>query len=162
MEKHHKYKHLIIVHGIGDQAPNETSLGFMNELIRVLPEGDQWKLTVDNLIESVDSLTSPLPPGPGHVRSFQPANIVFSDLATGTVNVIGFSEVYWQPIAREHLADNDGDLPVPISTWAHSIATRLLDPGYKMAQWRAAIENVETMLSLLKQLAFLSKKTGSS
>ncbi|HET7105903.1 MAG TPA: hypothetical protein VFI38_03770 [Candidatus Acidoferrum sp.] len=162
MPAHYFYKHIVVVHGIGDQAPNETALGFMNEFIRSLPQGKQWELTVDNLIESVDSLMTPAVPGDPHVRSFQPANIVFSDTTDERtiVHVIGFSEVYWQPIARAQLQQNGGLLPVPIPTWARSISTRLLDPGYKMEQWRAAIENVETMLGLLRQLAFISKKTG--
>jgi hypothetical protein len=161
METHYKYKHIIVVHGIGDQAPNETALGFMNEFIRSLPQGERWKLTVDNLIESVDSLMEPDGTGHPHMRSFQPANIVFSEETKEslTVHVIGFSEVYWQPIARAQIKQNDGKLSVPIPTWARSISTWLLDPGYDMTLWRAAIENVETMLGLISKLAFISKKS---
>jgi len=36
------------VHGIGDQAPNETALGFMNEFIRALPQ-DSARLIVRGL-----------------------------------------------------------------------------------------------------------------
>ena len=149
-----KYKHIIVVHGIGEQAPNETALGFMNEFIRALPLRCEDDLLVNNLIESVDGLMSAKP---GRAR-FQPANIAYRD-AGGDVHVIGFSEVYWQPIARGFLAQNEGNLPVPIFTWARSIVNRLQGDSYKMAGWRAAIENLETMLELLDKLAKISRRS---
>lgn len=150
----YRYKHIIVVHGIGDQAPNETALGFMNEFIHALPQNQSNRLTVNNLIESVDHIRDP--ETTGHKRSFQPANIVYSDATT--VNVIGFSEVYWQPITDQYFEINRKNLPIPIFTWAHSISTRLLEPGRRFAQWRSAIENLEKTLQLAKQLAALSKK----
>lgn len=161
MSNKYNYKHIVVVHGIGNQAPNETALGFMNEFIRALPRGKEWNLSVENLIESVDSLAATDVPKEQHPRSFQPANIVFSDFTdpeNASVNVIGFSEVYWQPIARWYIKNNCGNLPIPIFTWARSISTRLLGPGYEMAQWRAVIENLETMLKLLGRLAMISKR----
>lgn len=40
--KYH-YKHIVVVHGMGNQAPNETCLGFMNEFIRALPRNCKGK-----------------------------------------------------------------------------------------------------------------------
>lgn len=155
--KTYKYKHLLIVHGIGDQAPNETALNFMNEFICALPQDDKRKLSVHNLIESVDLLRTT--GTAGHTHPFQPANIVYSDETTGTVNVIGFSEVYWQPITNGYIEQNKG-LPIPIFTWARSVMNRLSTPGKDFTQWRLAIENLERILQLLKRLSILFKKVG--
>jgi hypothetical protein len=161
----YSYKHIIVVHGIGDQAPNETALGFMNEFVRALPhEDDKLKPILHNLIESVDDLTKAASDnklGAGHApRSFQPAYVVFADrrdMNNRKVCVIGFSEVYWQPISRHYFKENGDNLPIPLFTWARTIPTRLLGPGYKLAQWRAAIENLITILKLLEKLAAISK-----
>ena len=91
------YKHIVVVHGIGDQAPNETVLGFMNEFIRALPRGNHYSVTVHNLIESVDDIKAASQTIPGVLRprrSFHPAYIVFSDTQKDVNYVIGFSEVY--------------------------------------------------------------------
>ena len=151
------YKHIVVVHGIGDQAPNETALGFMNEFIRALPQDENRHLTVRNLVESVDRMKDT--ERAGHKRAFRPANVVYSDKKADTVTVVGFSEVYWQPIAEQYIEQNKGNLPIPIFTWARSITTRLLEPGYDYSQWRDAIENLEKMLRLLDKLAVVSKKT---
>ena len=155
------YKHVVVVHGIGDQKPNETALGFMNELIRSLPLDDSRRLTVHNLIESVDGLVEA---APGELKKFQPAYVTYND--GRSVNVIGFSEVYWQPITDGYIESNGGNLPVPIVTWAHSIATRLLsaDGGRStsaLAGWRAAIENLERLLLLLGKLVGLLGKDAT-
>jgi hypothetical protein len=154
----YNYKHVVVVHGIGNQAPNETALGFMNEFIRALPLADGRELRVHNLIESVDGL---LQAKPGQLKKFQPAYVTYSD--GKSVSVIGFSEVYWQPITNSYIEENGGHLPIPIFTWAHSVATRLLsaDQGrsvYALAGWRAAIDNLEIMLQLLGALAGLAGK----
>ena len=151
----YNYKHIVVVHGIGNQAPNETALGFMNEFIRALPLEGARKLSVHNLIESVDALAAEKPE---ESRKFQPAFVTYSDAKS--VNVIGFSEVYWQPITNGFIKKNEDQLPIPISTWAHSIATRLLGAGtgqstFALAGWRAAIENLETLLRVLGKIAGL-------
>ena len=164
----YSYHHIVVVHGIGDQAPNETALGFMNEFIRALPRKDgELEPIVYNLVESVDALTTPpanaSAQSPPVRRAFEPAFLVFvnrCDPHRRQVHVIGFSEVYWQPITNFYLEKNGGNLPIPVFTWARTIPTRLLGPGYQQAQWRAAIENVETILKLLKSLTALSKKTN--
>src|SRR5262249_26576559 len=159
----YRYKHIVVVHGIGDQAPNETALGFMNELTRVLPQDASSRLTVLNLVESVDRLTAPPAEKgtPPRSKAFQPANIVYAREESGIteVNVVGFSEVYWQPIAEYYIKENGGNLPIPIFTWARSITNRLPMRIYDFAQWRSAIENLEKILKLLKSLAFISDQT---
>ena len=114
-----------------------------------------------NLIESVDGLVEA---APGELKKFQPAYVTYND--GRSVNVIGFSEVYWQPITDGYIESNGGNLPVPIVTWAHSIATRLLsaDGGRStsaLAGWRAAIENLERLLLLLGKLVGLLGKDAT-
>ena len=90
------YKHIVVVHGIGDQAPNETVLGFMNEFIRALPcEQRRYSVTINNLVESVDDIKQAAARFQPR-RSFRPAYIIFSDAQKQMHYVIGFSEVYWK------------------------------------------------------------------
>jgi hypothetical protein len=86
----YRYKHLVIVHGIGDQVPNETSLNFMNQFLRALPRGQGFELQVDNLIESVDDVRTQSPGKPD--RTYRPAFVVFVSDAAQCNFVIGFSE----------------------------------------------------------------------
>ena len=118
------YKHIVVVHGIGDQAPNETVLGFMNEFIRALPrEQSRYSVIVDNLVESVDDIkqvTAQAQVAPALLRptrSFRPAYIIFSDAQKQTNYVIGFSEVYWKQIPDEYIRRNENNPPIPIFTW---------------------------------------------
>jgi hypothetical protein len=147
----HIYKHIVIVHGIGDQVPNETSISFMNNFLRALPERGT-ELDVDNLIESVD------PPdrvdGAAPAR-FTPAFVKYS-CARGNF-VIGFSEVYWQDITNSYL--KHGAPPIPIFVWAHSINTRLLRHGRSFHVAREAIDNLERLLGLTRLLAMAYKKS---
>ncbi len=145
------YKHIVVVHGIGDQKPNETALGFMNEFVRALPrQKGRYVVDVFNLIENVDEATR-----------LRPAFFIFRDLAKNTHHVIGFSEVYWQPVMDEQLAKNHGQPPIPVFTWAHSINARLLDrPERVFHRAREVMDNLERMLSDLKKLAAIYKKSG--
>ncbi|MGH9658350.1 MAG: hypothetical protein ACRD96_07380, partial [Bryobacteraceae bacterium] len=140
-----RYKHIVVVHGIGDQAPNETVLGFLNELIRVLPSSNGYTVDVHNLIEGVEE------------TRLRPAYLTFT--TPSDKHVIGFSEVYWQTITNDALKLNDGQPPIPITTWAHSINTRLLGPGHDLAAWRDVIANVESLLRIVRKLAAISKKS---
>ena len=157
------YKHIVVVHGIGDQAPNETVLGFMNEFIRALPrEKDHYSVEVHNLIETVDEIKevkralAELRPR----RSFRPAYIIFHDKQTQTAYVIGFSEVYWKQIPDNYIEQNNKKLPIPIFTWARSINTRFLEAGRAFHLAREAIDNLERMLGLLRVLGIIYKKSG--
>lgn len=154
----YRYKHIVVVHGIGNQEPNETALNFMNEFIYTLREDRKGEVFMYNLIESVDNLAQA--PSPTHSRKFQPANIIYTDYSRPNdpvINIIGFSEVYWQPITNGYL-DKDEKLPIPIFTWARTIANRLYDPGRDLTKWRLAIENLEKILRYLKWLAIHFKK----
>lgn|GEM_PF-3406379 len=168
------YKHIVIVHGMGEAAPNETALNFMNEFMRALPR-DKGSVDVFNLVESVDDIkdAKKIEYGdkddlPRPRRSFTPAYIIFKN---GSANhVIGFSEVYWKQIPDHYLEQNGGHLPIPISTWAHSINTRFLryeiEGGNKWRTYRRfrkineVIDNVEKMLKILTRLATIYKKSG--
>jgi hypothetical protein len=139
------YKHLVIVHGIGDQKPNETALGFMNEFLRQLPQGTGCELGVHNLIEGVDLVKNKLRP-------------VFIEYQCGANTfVIGFSEVYWQNVTDGFLAAHKNGPPIPVFPWAHSIGTRLQSQrGVRL--WREAVTNIERILGLTRYLARLLKK----
>jgi hypothetical protein len=141
------YKHLVIVHGIGDQAPNETSINFMNHFFRALPAGNGYRLAVHNLITTVD------PPGAAH-PVVRPAYGVLERY--GRETVIGFSEVFWQDITNNVLGRFKQGTPVPMFVWAHSINTRLLGPHYYRA--RDAIDNLESLLGIVQKLALIFKK----
>jgi len=156
----HQYKHIVVVHGIGDQEPNETVLHFMNQFARVLPCGTGYKVEPDNLIEGVDEIVARKSKAREGERrsSFRPAFLVFTDENAGVKHVFGFSEVYWQPITNGYLKDNEWHLPIPIFTWAHSINTRLLGPDGDLAKWRSAIDNMEALLKVVKKISILSKK----
>jgi hypothetical protein len=143
------YKHLVIVHGIGDQLGNETSISFMNEFVRVLPPEIRGTVEVHNLVERIDFKEG---------AAARPAYVTFS--AKGEDYLLAFSEVYWQPVPNDYLNDNNGNPPVPAFVWAHSINTRLLKGGPKYKTARSVIENLETMLGLLKRLAMIYKKSG--
>ena len=150
--------HICVVHGIGDQVPNETALNFMNNFLRALPQGCEYKIEVDNLIESVDDIRED--PGIGKPpRSFRPAFLVFTSDHEQRNYVIGFSEVYWQNITNAYLAKNDGAPPIPIFVWAHSVNTRLLNATATFKKVRTVIDNVEKLLRLLERLALIFKKT---
>jgi hypothetical protein len=152
------HTHIVVVHGIGDQAPNETALNFMNHFLRALPRGSHYRVEVDNLIESVDDIVQVAPSG-APARSFHPAFLVFtSDLARQNY-VIGFSEIYWQHITNACLARNGGRPPIPIFVWAHSINTRMLGQNYPFETYRDIIENLEKMLGLIRMLAVIFKKS---
>jgi len=142
------YKHLVIVHGIGDQLRNETSISFMSEFVRALPEAIQRTVRVHNLVERIGNLTE---------DAAEPAFL------TCTIEkrdyVFAFSEVYWQPVTNGYLGNNDDNPPVPIFTWAHSINTRLLHGGPRFQAARDAIDNLEKMLLMLKWLAAINKKS---
>ena len=153
----YEHAHIVVVHGIGDQAPNETALNFMNHLIRALPCGAGYKLEVDNLIETVDDISKKAPEH-APARSFHPAFLVFTDDHVERNYVMGFSEVYWQNITNEYLEGNHGAPPIPIFVWAHSINTRLFGGGY--GDYRKVIDNLEKMFGLFRKLAVVFKKSG--
>src|SRR5215472_2280865 len=99
------YKHIVIVHGIGDQVPNETALNFMNHFLRALPEGEGYKLDVDLLIQSVH------PPDKERANAqFDPSYVVFHKGSSAFV--IGFSEVYWQDITDGFLTGREKIPPI--------------------------------------------------
>lgn len=182
MPETYTYKHIVIVHGMGEAAPNETALGFMNEFIRALPDGEGYSVDVFNFVQSVDDIKeakeieptdedAPLRPR----RSFTPAYIIFKN--GNTNHVIGFSEVYWKQIPDHYLEQNGGHLPIPISTWAHSINTRFMrgeirsggkkkslkknyDIHRRFRKINEVIDNVEKMLKILTRLAAIYKKSG--
>jgi hypothetical protein len=146
------YKHIVVVHGIGEEQLNETGVNFMNELCRALPSGGDRKLTVVNLVTRDTPL---LVPGKS-----VPAYVVFTN--AGDHYYIGFSEVYWQPVTKGYLASHQNRLPVPVFTWAHSINSRIRGgkrAGQSLSGWREAIDNLETLLGLLDKLATISRKT---
>lgn len=182
------YKHIVIVHGIGDQAPNETALNFMNGLIRALPEGNRYSVEVHNLIESVDEIQKAKTVEEDPIskltrvllkkedgtretedkqaaepvrprRSFCPAYIIFKDTNQKTNYVIGFSEVYWKHIPDDYIKNNSG-LPIPLFTWAHSVNTRFLGKDKaSLNEAREAIDNLEKMLRLIKMLGRIYKQS---
>jgi hypothetical protein len=156
----YRYKHILIVHGIGDQVPNETSLNFMNNFLRALPEGEGYTLDVDNLIESVDPPTISAGRAPAR---FQPAFVKFHCNTTQLQGdfLIGFSEVYWQDITNGFLDKNDNAPPIPIFVWAHSINTRLLKHGFLYHTAREAIDNLEVLLKIARKLSILYQKSGT-
>src|SRR5437016_10035727 len=90
------FKHLVIVHGIGDQQMNETIINFMNEFVRAMPDAIRNTVDVHNLVEREDpGKGSPDPP------KSRPAYLLLDDSGKGYV--IGFSEVFWQPVTNEYL-----------------------------------------------------------
>jgi len=145
------YKHIVIVHGIGDQSLNETAVNFINEFCRTLPDRKDCDIKVFNLVSRV---ADRLEPG-----ETDPAYLVFT--IPGHRYFIAFSECYWQPITEKYIKDHDNHLPVPVFTWAHSINNRIRGEkrgNQGLATWREAITNVETILNLLRKLAVISKK----
>ncbi len=85
------YKHIVVVHGIGEEQLNGTSVNFMNGLCRALPsEGD---LVVKNLI----TRDTPLLVKGASI----PAYVIYT--IGGDNYYIAFSEVYWQPITKGYL-----------------------------------------------------------
>ncbi len=150
--------HICVVHGIGNQVPNETALNFMNHCLRALPQGSGYSVEVDNLIESVDDVSSAAPAN-APSRSFHPAFLVFTSDPEKHNYVIGFSEVYWQNITNAYLTRNDGGPPIPIFIWAHSINTRMLGHTANFHKIRSVINNLETMLGLVRKLAVIFKKS---
>jgi hypothetical protein len=150
------YKHLVIVHGIGDQVPNETSLNFMNQFLRSLPQGDGFRLEVDNLIETVEKPRTEESP-----RRFDPSFAVFTNEKKKTRFIIGFSEVYWQDITGRYLKRFKQAPPIPIFTWAHSINTRLPHENkQEFFRARTAIDNLEKVLILVDKSALLFRESG--
>ena len=151
------YKHLVVVHGIGDQVPNETSLNFMNHFLRALPRGEGHHLEVKTLIQSVHS-----PDAKRSCSRFDPSYVVFTN---GTTQyVIGFSEVFWQDITYSYLAGEGKIPPIPIFIWAHSVNTRLLRNGNghnrNFYEAREAIDNLESILKLVAALARIYKRSA--
>lgn len=153
----YRYKHIVVVHGIGDQARNETALGFVNELARALPQGEDYTVKVDNLIESVDSM---LGKDTRKECPVQPPQFRFVDNKRQIEFIIGFSEVYWQDITNGYLKENDGQLPLPLFTWARSLNTRLLKDPRTYALAIGAIDNIEKLLGLGRLLAFINKQSA--
>ncbi len=146
------YKHIVIVHGIGDQVPNETSLNFMNQFLRALPVGTDYALNVHSLIQDVHA-----PHGRANAR-FEPSFVEFS--SRHRRYIIGFSEVFWQDITNSFLAGEEKRPPIPIFIWAHSINTRLLNrSAHDFYQARDAIDNLESMLGIVKWIALLSRRS---
>lgn len=155
----YRYKHIIVVHGVGDQARNETALGFVNELIRALPQGDDYTVEVDNLIESVDPMLGTGARKEGQERAFRPSQFRFVDNKRQIQFIVGFSEVYWQDITNDYLKANNNQLPLPLFTWARSVNTRFLkDPG-KYALAMEAIDNLQKLLELVGRLAAFYKRS---
>lgn len=146
------YKHLIIVHGIGDQKPNETGISFMSEFIRALPP-EEYEVIVDNLVEGIDADNRP-----------RPAFIIVRRRQDHFV--LGFSELYWQPITNKFVDDN-GQPPIPIFPWAHSINCRLRDrpdrkgkrTGLTFRRAREVIDNLEKLLKAVARLARIYKRS---
>jgi len=139
-----------MVHGIREEKLNETSVNFMNESCRSLPE--TGGLTVKNLVPR----DTPLPVKGSSV----PAYVIFT--TGGDSYYIGFSEVYWQPVTKGYLAAHDGQTPVPICTWAHSLNCRIRGDdraaGQTLPGWREALDNAQTLLGLIQKLALISGK----
>ena len=152
------HSHIVVVHGIGDQAPNETALNFMNNFVRALPTDPAtgYTVEVDNLIESVDDVRAKAPDG-APARSFRPAFLVLTNRHDRRNYVIGFSEVYWQNITNGYLGNNGGEPPIPIFVWAHSINARMLRQGGDFADYRKTIDNLEKLFGNLRMLAVLLK-----
>lgn len=157
------YKHLVIVHGIGDQAPNETALEFMNEFIRALPGQEEgFSVDVHNLIADLEpAQTSSDTPRRQH--TFRPSYFIFTDSRdpkNPIRHVIGFSEVFWRHIPDQYIDQNEGQLLIPIFTWSHSINTRFLEGGSDFHKAKDAINNFEKMIKMLSNLAMIYKKSG--
>ena len=144
-----RYKHIVIVHGIGDQAPNETSINFMNHFFRALPSGPEYSLKVHNLISSVD------PPDAKNPK-FRPAFAEFKHRDGECV--IGFSEVYWQDVTNEILKKFHKCTPIPIFIWAHAINTHFMGKDFYAA--RDVITNLESLLSIADNLSLILKRAG--
>jgi hypothetical protein len=143
------YKHLVIVHGIGDQLGNKTSISFMNEFIRVLPPKIRDTVDVRDLVERIDFQEG---------AAARPAYVTLR--AKGENYVVAFSEVYWQPVPNDYSNNNNRNPPVPWFTWLHSINTRIWRAGPKYKTARSVIDNLERMLGLLKRLATIDDKSG--
>ena len=146
-----QFKHVVVVHGIGDQKPNETVINFINEFVRAMPPLVRATVEVHNLLSETG------------LRGSQPAYISLT-AADGKRHVIVFSEVYWQNVTNARLKENKNEPPIPIFSWAHSINTRLFAEkkrgGGDFRKAREAIDNLERMLNLLKALAVVYKKSG--
>jgi hypothetical protein len=154
-----KYKHIVVVHGIGEQVPNETAVNFINELIRALPLSD-FCIDVGSLIELSSEATRGAGQRQDHVKNlFQPASFRVTDKRGGQEYVIDFSEVYWQYLVVEYLKSHENLLPMPFFTWAHSLSNRFRQgdtKNYRIA--RSILDNLETMFMLLDKLAVILKQ----
>ena len=144
-----EFKHIVVVHGIGDQRENETVIGFMNEFIRSMPDEIRDDVNIHNL------LGGPL----GTPRLGEPAYLTIGKQDKTPDYAIAFSEVFWQPVTNKYLLEHLQP-PIPIFTWAHSVNTRLFHGGPRFRTAREAIDNLETMLDLIKRLAVIYKKSG--
>jgi hypothetical protein len=121
----------------------------MNEFCRCLPE--TCALTVANLV----TRDSPL-----LVKGASVPAYLFFTIGEDSY-YIGFSEVYWQPITKGYLAAHNGQTPVPVFTWAHSLNCRVRGDdrgGQSLSAWREALDNAETLLGLIQKLAVISGK----
>jgi len=163
-----KFKHIVVVHGIGDQKSNETVIGFMNEFIRSMPDDIRKEVDIHNLLSermraAIVAHTHPgeqdgaLKRAVGH--HLEPAYLTIGKKGCPPDYAIAFSEVYWQPVTNKYLVDNVQP-PIPIFTWAHSVNTRLFHGGPDFRRAREAIDNLEKMLDLIKRLAAIYKKSG--
>jgi hypothetical protein len=152
----YSFQHLVIVHGIGDEQKNETVINFMNEFVRAMPEAVRDTVDIHNLVEQPDPKKGGLllRSGPPDGR---PAYLLLRD--QGKPYVIAFSEVYWKPVTNGYI-ERHKQPPIPIFPWAHSINLRLFKGGKSYRTGREAIENLETMLGLVKRLALIYKKSG--
>ena len=150
------FKHLVIVHGMGEEQKNETVINFMNEFVRAMPDKVRRTVDIHNLVEQLDPKKGGplLRAGPPRGR---PAYLLLRD--GGTRYVIAFSEVYWKPVTNAYL-EKHKQPPIPIFSWAHSINLRLFKGGKAYRKGREAIENLETMLGLVKSLALIYKKSA--
>ena len=145
-----RFQHLVVVHGIGDQKMNQTVIDFVNAFVRSMPRAVLDHVDLHNIVER----SAPQAADPAVGR---PAFLIID--REGDRDVIAFSEVYWQPVTSAYLAEHRQP-PIPIFSWARSIALRLVKERRKHRVAREIIANLETMLSLLRRLAFLYKKTA--
>lgn len=152
-----EYHHIVVVHGIGNQAPNETSLAFMNQLLEVLA-GEGWSVRRNNLVATVDAAFKKTREGRPERHGFLPSYMEVCNARRTAI--IGYSEVYWMPIPDAYLARNQGHLPLPLFSWAESVSARL-SSGTTRRRARAVLANAEQLLRLLRQIAVLWGKSQS-
>lgn len=145
------YKHIVVVHGIGDQKRFETMFGFVNEFLRAFAASGR-KFEVEKLVPDLAVMMKAVKAGQ-HVCPGQPAHIRLN-----ASEAVGFSEVYWQDIIND-LLDEDGAPVVPVFKWAHSINTRFVSRGgHDGDGWRMAIDNMESILTLSQRIARLTRQ----